>query len=399
MAPPRARLLSAACCAALAAAAFRITGVAPNPATLGSAMVVRFADAPSPYACTLYVDDGVVFDTPLAAFRTAGATGSLSFTPDASTLPVGPTHALYLWCNDGCVYDSETPRRGLTTRMPGSAVIDSWPSTLVDGTTSTIVYSTVGLVGNVTLALSISGYTSESSHPAGTSIAVALTPPHELVMLSSTAELVVRGRASNGLLVTSAPRAVQLRSRPPNPVAQLTRENALRGLAYANAAYLPLERLNAWSRADVASVCPECAQLGRAELVRSFNSSLGTEFFVVRKQDGTVIVGFRGTEVLSGSDWIVNGQALPVQYVGCGLCALHTGFLNAYVSVVTELGHFMREAIPFSGRATTPVVVVGHSLGGALATIAAYELKLAGFNVQGLWCWWGGGGGNLMKKV
>lgn len=274
-------LLSAACCAALAAAAFQITGVTPNPATLGSAVLLSYADAPSPYSCALYVDDTTLgYDTQLATFRTAGAAGSLSFIPDTAAMPAG-AHALYLWCDDGYFVDSVTASVGFTTRMPGSAVIDLWPGTLVDGSaTSTIVYTTVGLLGNVTLALSVPGfprYTIESSHPAGSSV-VEFTPPHNFVMLSSSMELRVWGTASNGLLVSSAPRVVQLRSRPPNPLAQLTRENALRGLAYANAAYLPLWKLNAWSRADVASVCPECAQLGRAELVRSFSSSLGTEF-------------------------------------------------------------------------------------------------------------------------
>lgn len=191
------------------------------------------------------------------------------------------------------------------------------------------------------------------------------------------------GTNSAGHTIESAAFTLQLRTQEPNLAATISRSNALLGLAYAKIAYLNGAVITQWARSNVSVACPACAQAGRAVRVRYFKSSDDTDFYVMTRQDGMVVVGFRGTE--SSADGSTDIATAPAGYAGCTSCALHTGFMRAYAGIVNQLASFLHEALPSEIRGTTPVVVAGHSLGGALATIASYELALAGYNVVGVY--------------
>ena len=114
---------------------------------------------------------------------------------------------------------------------------------------------------------------------------------------------------------------------------------------------------------------------------------------VGRCEDGTVTVSFRGSVIrgaggeLDVSNWVrVNVRTWPVhlaealggpsdpKHVDKSSAALvHQGFQRAYLSVRDAVLTWLLDA---TGRTTTQHVVrcVGHSLGGALATVCAYDL-------------------------
>jgi hypothetical protein len=75
------------------------------------------------------------------------------------------------------------------------------------------------------------------------------------------------------------------------------------------------------------------------------------------------------------------------------------GFYSAYTRLLAKLMPALHREIPAVQRATTPVVVTGHSLGGALATIAAYELSLAGYLVRGVFTFGSPRVGNLVSAL
>jgi hypothetical protein len=90
--------------------------------------------------------------------------------------------------------------------------------------------------------------------------------------------------------------------------------------------------------------------------------------------DTQVYIVVRGTEGFSWPngirDWVSNVQATAVEFED-GHGRVHDGFYSAFKSVKKDIDDFMKQ----NGRAGKKVVVTGHSLGGAVATIIAAYIR------------------------
>lgn len=86
--------------------------------------------------------------------------------------------------------------------------------------------------------------------------------------------------------------------------------------------------------------------------------------YVVSGENVTVVV-FRGTDFNEVSDWLAN---LGRSAIDTPHGAAHKGFYNAYQSMKSQVGAILDE------RDTTHLWVTGHSLGGAIALVCAYDL-------------------------
>ncbi len=123
-------------------------------------------------------------------------------------------------------------------------------------------------------------------------------------------------------------------------------------LSLALAAKLAYEK-----KEDVEETVTELWRLNNCEFVEAD----GTQCFFATTPD-VVIVSFRGTEDLG--DWLANINILSTTRT---YGTVHRGFLGAFQVVEKRLETLMA---PYRGR---PVVITGHSLGGAIALIAAAE--------------------------
>ncbi|MFM7264459.1 MAG: trypsin-like peptidase domain-containing protein [Cyanobium sp.] len=81
----------------------------------------------------------------------------------------------------------------------------------------------------------------------------------------------------------------------------------------------------------------------------------------VASSDAVVLVSFRGTE--STADWLSNLKLVPQSAPGLG--RVHAGFWGQFTALQPQLESRLAE------RQGVPLVVTGHSLGGAIAVLAA----------------------------
>ena len=102
------------------------------------------------------------------------------------------------------------------------------------------------------------------------------------------------------------------------------------------------------------------------------HGATGTEVLVEYLPEA-IVIAFPGTSELR--DWIVDAQFLRTE-VHCG--EVHMGFWKAWLGVK----QFLREVPRLASR---PVFFTGHSLGGALAQIAAKYFAVQGVLIGGVY--------------
>ena len=147
---------------------------------------------------------------------------------------------------------------------------------------------------------------------------------------------------------------------------------------------------NAWWMADAALLAyssPAAVEsafttAGMAAAVRHFHGVHSTQAYVASLPDAIVLT-FRGTQVddfwSSVLDFLVDVQFLPVPDPAGHL--VHAGFNAALGEVWTDIERHLRAE---QARLPRPLWVTGHSLGAALATLAASRLSAdASFRLQG----------------
>jgi len=124
-----------------------------------------------------------------------------------------------------------------------------------------------------------------------------------------------------------------------------------------------------------ANACARASAMAYRAAPTLANATTDTQ--VVIDPGATVLVSFRGTTNLR--DWLTDVQCtkrLLVEEANGDQCEVHHGFLDGAESILGDLIRIL------GGYKNRPLVVTGHSLGGALAILAALELQRMGFNVE-----------------
>ncbi len=120
-------------------------------------------------------------------------------------------------------------------------------------------------------------------------------------------------------------------------------------------------------------------------IVRTFEKK-STQCFVAHN-DKLMMLVFRGTELdnFLGSvmDWATNFKFIPVDDGAGGL--IHQGFHDGFFLVWDKVKSYLK-SITNNGSAKRPLWITGHSMGAALATLAADKAVREGLdNVKGVY--------------
>jgi len=133
-------------------------------------------------------------------------------------------------------------------------------------------------------------------------------------------------------------------------------------LLFSGNAYCDMDTIQAWN-------CPGCAKASATfkpqQLI--FNQSKNVFVYIgvdgVGTNDVQIIVTFRGTQMT---------EVQP--YPGYGDTQVHKGFYEAYEAVQGDVRQYVANLV--AAYPTARLVITGHSLGGALATLCATDLGL-----------------------
>lgn len=129
----------------------------------------------------------------------------------------------------------------------------------------------------------------------------------------------------------------------------------------------------------------QCKEFPNMKLVSTWGdsrtlSALVAGYLSIDHTDKEIVVGFRGSHTLK--DWIVDlmvlRKAVDDSYPGCDNCRVHHGFYSAYKATLARFDNDLKKLV-----AENPgyrVSVVGHSLGGAVALLAATDFKNRGYD-------------------
>jgi pimeloyl-ACP methyl ester carboxylesterase len=101
---------------------------------------------------------------------------------------------------------------------------------------------------------------------------------------------------------------------------------------------------------------------------------------------GLIVMSFRGSEFTRArtSDLATNNDAftqVPASLY-CFNCTAARGYFESYMSVNRTVVESVKAQLNITGQQNYQVVATGHSLGGALATFAALELRRLNISVH-----------------
>ncbi|KAI9849410.1 MAG: hypothetical protein M1838_000153 [Thelocarpon superellum] len=127
--------------------------------------------------------------------------------------------------------------------------------------------------------------------------------------------------------------------------------------------------------------CPvgNCPLVEAADTVTTtdFENTLITDdtgFVAVDKTDEVIVLAFRGSQSIP--NFIDDVEFNQVPWDRCDGCLVHAGFWTAWLEIRSTVTQAIASAV--AQNPDYQVIITGHSLGGAIAAIAAAEFRAAG---------------------
>ncbi|KIW99879.1 uncharacterized protein Z518_10807 [Rhinocladiella mackenziei CBS 650.93] len=151
---------------------------------------------------------------------------------------------------------------------------------------------------------------------------------------------------------------------------------------YSAAAYCPDNNIPTSSTTITCSAgnCPQVQAAGAQSILEFQNVGLSdaTGFVALDHTNQLIVISFRGSQSIQ--NFIADLTFVMVPWSLCTDCTAHAGFLDSWNGVKSQVqGAIDGAKLNYSSY---QIVATGHSLGGALATLAAAELRDSGHSVS-----------------
>lgn len=144
---------------------------------------------------------------------------------------------------------------------------------------------------------------------------------------------------------------------------------ATRAMYYSAATYCNKDTVQQWN-------CGEpCSSLSGFQEIKKIENEVLDTFGVIgyNPNNNEIVLAFRGTNGADFMNWMTNIVYYRVQYSNVPNTQVHSGFYSAYMAVSWTVISTLRTLTAKYPSAN--LLVTGHSLGGALATFAALDIK------------------------
>mmetsp|Transcript_98769 Transcript_98769/g.285021 ORF Transcript_98769/g.285021 Transcript_98769/m.285021 type:complete len:361 (+) Transcript_98769:84-1166(+) len=160
------------------------------------------------------------------------------------------------------------------------------------------------------------------------------------------------------------------------PACSYSETEAVEFAYLSSAAFCYGPELDAW---ECGSACRHAP--GMQDVRRVDDEELGAHAYVGRWRR-RCLIAFRGTDSFEG--WVQSLRSWGLDHLpGCSVdgqpCHIGEGFLESYRALAPRLKQKLSE---IGCSKSTPLAVTGHSMGAALATLAAFDLKSSGYTLS-----------------
>lgn len=116
----------------------------------------------------------------------------------------------------------------------------------------------------------------------------------------------------------------------------------------------------------------------KTDFFQSVGISDATGFVSLDHTNKLIVISFRGSR--SVRNFIADLNFVLVPWSICNGCSAHAGFLDSWKSVRSIVQGAVQGAL--TTYPNYKIVSTGHSLGGALATLAAADLRKGGYTID-----------------
>lgn len=133
---------------------------------------------------------------------------------------------------------------------------------------------------------------------------------------------------------------------------------------YEVASYCNPSNIQAWSVSTVSQLFPNVKKIN----VITNSTGENQAYTAYEASNNLIILSVRGNSNIK--NWLENLDALLINYDKCSGCQVHAGFYGAYMDLKSSVLPSIIDL--HSKHPNAKIAVLGHSLGGAIATLALF---------------------------